>query len=36
MKKGEKGSEYAKKHNLTKKICPKFVADSAEILKEIL
>lgn len=30
------GAEYAKKHNLTKEICPKFVADSAEILGEIL
>lgn len=31
-----KGSEYVKKHNLTRKICPKFVADSADILEEIL
>lgn len=30
------GAKYAKKHNLTKDICPKFVADSAEILGEIL
>lgn len=30
------GSEYAKKHNLTKEICPKFVADAAEIIGEIL
>ncbi len=30
------GAEYAKEHNIIKEICPKFVADSADILKEIL